>query len=242
MKIRTNAIRIWLLMAMLLLPAVVSAQFTFTTNNGAINITGYNTAAGLNVVIPAAINGYPVTGIAQNAFVNSTITNATIPNSVTSIAPQAFQNCFSLTSLIIGRGVTSIGSLAFFNCNNLTTAYFLGNAPEMANAFFGVPTTIYYLPGTTGWGIISGSLTTGLWYLPSPLILSWEPTFGVQTNNFGFTISWATNTSVVIVACTNLANPVWVPVSTNTLVNGTSYFSDPQWTNYPGRFYSLRSP
>ena len=23
--------------------------------------------------------------------------------------------------------------------------------------------------------------------------------------------------------------------------NGTSYFSDPQWTNYPQRFYRLRS-
>jgi len=22
----------------------------------------------------------------------------------------------------------------------------------------------------------------------------------------------------------------------------TSYFSDPQWTNYPARFYRLRSP
>jgi hypothetical protein len=32
------------------------------------------------------------------------------------------------------------------------------------------------------------------------------------------------------------------PVITNTLVNGTNYFSDPQWTNYPGRFYRLRSP
>jgi hypothetical protein len=36
-------------------------------------------------------------------------------------------------------------------------------------------------------------------------------------------------------------------LSTNTLntfvgTNGTSYFSDPQWTNYPGRFYRLRSP
>jgi hypothetical protein len=36
------------------------AQFTFTTNNGAITVTEY-TGAGGNVVIPSAINGYPVT-------------------------------------------------------------------------------------------------------------------------------------------------------------------------------------
>jgi hypothetical protein len=46
----------------------------------------------------------------------------------------------------------------------------------------------------------------------------------------------------VVDACTNLANPGWSPVRTNTLTGGWCYFSDPQWTNYPGRFYRLRSP
>jgi hypothetical protein len=64
----------------------------------------------------------------------------------------------------------------------------------------------------------------------------------VQTNAFGFIISWATNISVVVEVCTNLASPVWQPVQTNALTGGSSYFSDPQWTNYPGRFYRLRSP
>jgi hypothetical protein len=64
----------------------------------------------------------------------------------------------------------------------------------------------------------------------------------VTSNRFGFIISWATNTSVVEEACTNLANPTWSPVGTNALTGGSAYFSDPQWTNYPGRFYRLRSP
>jgi hypothetical protein len=64
----------------------------------------------------------------------------------------------------------------------------------------------------------------------------------VQTNGFGFIISWATNISVVVEACTNLANPTWSPLATNTLSGGSAYFSDPQWTNYPARFYRLRSP
>jgi hypothetical protein len=41
---------------------------------------------------------------------------------------------------------------------------------------------------------------------------------------------------------TNLANPVWPSVSTNTLTGGLSYFIDPQWTNHPRRFYRLYSP
>jgi hypothetical protein len=40
----------------------------------------------------------------------------------------------------------------------------------------------------------------------------------------------------------SLANPTWIPLSTNTLSSGSAYFSDPQWTNYPRRFYRLRWP
>ena len=58
---------------------------------------------------------------------------------------------------------------------------------------------------------------------------------------FGFTIE-ASGMAVVVEAASNLANPLWFPVWTNTLTGGSSYFSDPQWTNYLGRFYRVRSP
>jgi hypothetical protein len=66
--------------------------------------------------------------------------------------------------------------------------------------------------------------------------------FGIQTNCFGFNIVGNTNATIVVEACTNMINPVWVPVQTNILTSGSIYFSDPGWTNYPGRFYRLRSP
>ena len=79
--------------------------------------------------------------------------------------------------------------------------------------------------------------------------VSWNPqmqtsdvSFGVRTNQFGFTIIGNSGLSVVVEACTNLFNPTWFPVSTNTLTGGSSYFSDPLWTNHPTRFYRLRSP
>ncbi len=71
-------------------------------------------------------------------------------------------------------------------------------------------------------------------------MLTTAPNFGIQTNQFGFRISWATNGPVVVEASTTLANPVWSPISTNTLINGWSYFSDVGWTNYPARFYRVR--
>lgn len=77
---------------------------------------------------------------------------------------------------------------------------------------------------------------------PYPVILSTAPNFGIQANAFGFRISWARNAAVVVETTTDLANPVWSPVSTNTLSDGWSYFSDAEWTSYPGRFYRIRSP
>ncbi len=47
---------------------------------------------------------------------------------------------------------------------------------------------------------------------------------------------------VAVDARTILTNPVWTPLQTNTLTSDTLYFSDPQWTNYPARFYRLRWP
>jgi hypothetical protein len=45
----------------------------------------------------------------------------------------------------------------------------------------------------------------------------------------------------VVEASTNFANATWLPLSTNTLTGGSSYFSDPKWANYSARFYRVRS-
>ncbi len=185
-----------------------------------------------------------VTNIGDGAFESSGLKSVTIPNTVTSIGDIAFGNCFSLTNVTIPNSVTNIGSYAFSFCGFLTSVYFTGNAPSPTNdstVFSSDPATVYYLPGTTGWGALFDGLPTAPWFLPNPLILNNGPGFGVQPGGFGFTISWATNVSVVVEAATNLANPVWIPVSTNTLTGGTNYFSDPQWTNYPARFYRITS-
>jgi hypothetical protein len=152
-----------------------------------------------------------------------------------------------LTNAIIGNSVTTIGSSAFYFCTSLKQVYFEGNAPSIGSSVFSGDNnaTIYYLPGTTGWGTPGapfGSRPTAPWFLPNPLILNNSSSFGVRTNQFGFIISWATNVSVVVEAST-LSDPItWVPLQTNTLTGGWVYFSDPDWTNYPIRCYRLRSP
>jgi hypothetical protein len=140
------------------------------------------------VIIPDTVNGLPVTSIGDDAFVY----------------------CDSLSSVTIPNGVTSIGDYVFARCTSLRGVYFQSNAPSLGlNVFYGSPTTVYYLPGTTGCGVTFGGRPTALWVLPKPLILSNGPNFGVQTNRFGFIISWATNRSVMVEACTNLNKPTW---------------------------------
>ncbi len=164
------------------------------------------------------------------------LTNLVISNGITGIGGDAFLNDTSLTSFLIPASVTSIGQYAFADCNGLAGVYFAGNAPSGDSSVFSNDNaTVYYLPGATGWGPTFGGLPTMLW-LPQVQNL------GVQMNQFGFNIIWANDQVVVVEACTNLVNAVWVPLATNTLTGGSSYFSDPQWTNYPARFYRLSSP
>jgi hypothetical protein len=119
----------------------------------------------------------------------------------------------------------------------------MGNAPAFGFSVFNDDDNVilYYLPVMKGWDE-PFDVPTALWSLPLPVILTNDPDFGVQTNGFGFTISWPIHSSVVVEACTDLANSDWSPVATNTITDGSSYFSDPEWTNYPGRFYRVRSP
>ena len=190
----------------------------------------------------SVVIGSGVTSIGDEAFFDCiSLTNVAMGNSVTTIGDAAFYDC-GLTSLTIPDSVTSIGSSTFHGCGGLKGIYFFGNAPSLGETVFNTRTTVYYLPGTTGWGATYGGLPTAPWVLPNPVILTMPSGFGVGTNGFGFIISWAKKASVVVEATANLANPSWIPLTTNTLISGSAYFSDPQWTNYPSRFYRLRWP
>jgi hypothetical protein len=238
---------------------VCTSLNSITIPNSVTNIgdNAFSDCTSLNsITIPNS-----VTSIGDGAFGGCTsLTTLTIPNSVTNIGDNAFDRCTGLTDVTIGNSVTNIGDSAFGYCGSLTSVDFEGNAPSFGADVFDVieyrgaswdPATIYYLPGTTGWSNLSlafvnpsgirnfATLPTILWL---PQMQTSDTSFGVSTNGFGFNINWASGMTVMVEACTNLANPVWYPLSTKTLTNGSAYFSDLQWTNYTRRYYRLRSP
>jgi hypothetical protein len=163
-----------------------------------------------------------------------------IPNGVATIGENAFFNCTKLTSVTIPSSVTSIGNNAFPYCTSLAYLYFKGNAPIIdSTVFYDDTAVVYYLPGTTGWGLPFGGLSTLLW---NPLVQTTNADFGVLNNEFGFTITGTANIPIVVETSTNLTSANWASLQICTLTNGSIYFSDPIWTNYPNRFYRIRSP
>ena len=188
-----------------------------------------------------------VTSIGDNSFYGCTsLTNIVIRNGVTNIGYEAFSDCTNLTNVTIPKSVLKLGGWAFIYCFSLRSIFSQGDAPSLSSPGAlgnNSQAIVYYLPGTENWKSLFGGLPTRLWN-PQPQN---DASFGVQNKRFGFNITGSGNLVIVVEGCTNLTNPIWSPISTNTLntfigTNGTSYFSDPQWTNYPGRFYRLRSP
>jgi hypothetical protein len=187
---------------------------------------------------------FGVTNIAAGAFGTCTsLASVAIPASVTGIGVSAFYACAHLTNITIPGAVTNLGALAFWYCTNIFGVYFAGNAPTVAGDVFAhdPKATAYYLPGTTGWADFSDQ--TGL----TPVL--WNPTIqtgvggpGVRNDRFGFNITGTSKIPIVVEACSDLANPVWMPLEALTLTNGLVFFSDSQWTNYACRFYGIGFP
>lgn len=79
-----------------------NAEFLYElSDDGTAEITKY-TGGGFEVNVPETIDGYPVTGIGEYAFLQLTdVTKITIPKSVTRIGENAFDECYSLKEIAV---------------------------------------------------------------------------------------------------------------------------------------------
>jgi len=202
----------------------------------------YGSGGLTGVTIPSS-----VISIGVDAFAYcSSLMAVTIPDGVNTIGDYAYAWCASLTNVVIPGGVTNIGYAALSESSNLTSVYFLGNAPVVVGktldgpVFYGdISAKVYYLFGTTGWSSTFQGVPAVLW---NPLIQIANRSFGVRSNQFGFNISGTANIPIVVEACTNLASPVWIPLTNVTLTNGPFIFSEPAQMNDSARFYRISSP
>ncbi|MCM1314700.1 MAG: leucine-rich repeat protein [Prevotella sp.] len=108
---------------------------TYKNYGDYIEIFGCDKSA-TEVVIPAEIDGVPVTSIGDKAFSYCGFTSVKIPDGVTSIGDYAFLNCSSLKLVEIADSVTSIGYGAFIDCMNLQSVKMPNNITSIAEGLF----------------------------------------------------------------------------------------------------------
>jgi len=93
-----------------------AVDFTFTTENNEISITGY-IGRGDNVIIPSEINSLPVTKLGEDAFgFREKLMHVSIPDAVVIIDDGAFIYT-NIRRVIIPERLTCIGEGAFAHTN-----------------------------------------------------------------------------------------------------------------------------
>ena len=113
------------------------SDLTYNVSGDAVTITVCVDRAEGALVIPAIMEGKPVTSIGNNAFEDCTnLTSVTIPDSVTSIGESAFYGCTILISIKIPNGVVSIGEGAFYGCTSLTSITIPQSVTSIGNETF----------------------------------------------------------------------------------------------------------
>ena len=125
--------------------------FVFNSETG--TISNYVGTSSSEIIIPSAIRGTPVRtlGDGTNSISMST-TNLVIPDSVTTIANNAFQSNYSIRSITIGdtgNSTVTIGDNAFYNSYYLVNVTIRSRVTTIGNnAFQGTQLTSLVLPNS----------------------------------------------------------------------------------------------
>ena len=117
-------------------------NWNYTVNDdGTAEICGKYLYDSANLVIPAMIDGFKVTSIADKAFYEeSSLSSVTIPDGVTKIGSSAFFHCSSLSKVVIPDSVAELGALVFWGCDSLSEIVIPEGVPKIGySAFYACP-------------------------------------------------------------------------------------------------------
>lgn len=116
---------------------LANANFEYMLFLDHVEILRFTDETAAEVVIPAQIDGQPVTKIGTHAFFKcSKLTRVVIPDGVRYIGDWAFAFCTQLETLQIPETVVSIGESAFFYCRVLKNATISPNVKKISARAF----------------------------------------------------------------------------------------------------------
>jgi hypothetical protein len=170
-------------------PTYYTEGLLFTLiNNGTAYSVAKGTATDSNIVIPKTYNNLPVTVMAKNGFMSSTMVSIKIPDSITIIDEGALASCFNLASITIPDNVTSIGNSALSNCTSLTSVIIPNKVISIINnAFYNCNQLMYVVMGgsvtSVGTGAFDRCDRLGFIYYCGESITDWNK-ISIGNNNY----------------------------------------------------------
>ena len=100
-------------------PGEASEGLEYQESGGDLRVTGLGGCKDKDIVIPASVDGKPVTEIDDDAFKGTDITSVVIQRGVERIGESAFEGCSSLKSVSLPMDMKGIAEDAFSNCVSL---------------------------------------------------------------------------------------------------------------------------
>ncbi len=115
-------------MAVFIMPTTSKAYeeggFNYRVSSKKAIVTGCVQKSVSAIKVPDKLGGFPVTGIAGNAFYGLEASEVVLPDTVSSIGNDAFGKMKKLKSIKLPAKLTRIGSKAFANCSKLASVQF----------------------------------------------------------------------------------------------------------------------
>ncbi len=112
-------------------------EYSLINDGTEYEVVGIGDCRGRNIAIPSSYQNKPVTSIGDGAFEDCTsLTEIIIPDSITNIGYDAFESCTSLKSVVIPNSVKSICGEAFQRCKSLKSITIPDSVTSIGSAVF----------------------------------------------------------------------------------------------------------
>lgn len=125
-------------------PYAQSHELTVDSDGTVLSYSGSKKS----ISIPETVSGITITGIGNNVFKSTDMTEVILPKNVKSIGFGAFEGCKKLRT-VYGINVESIGDRAFYDCENIRNLFF-GSISEIGSySFYNAGSKEYLVYGRT---------------------------------------------------------------------------------------------